>query len=83
MLHTGDMLTLVGEVGDLVSLIALCPGEALISTIGLLYPLKNEALIFGETKGISNQLTQKRGTIHLKTGQLVVIHTRTDPLEGK
>ncbi len=83
LLKSGDMLTLVGDLGDLVSLVALCPDEAVVSTIGLLYPLKNEALKFGETRGISNQLTQKRGTVHLKSGMLTVIHTRTDPLEGR
>ena len=83
LLKSGDMLTLVGDIGDVVSLVALCPDEAVVSTIGLFYPLKNEALKFGETRGISNQLTQKRGTVHLKSGMLTVVHTRTDPLEGR
>ncbi len=83
LLHSGDMLTLVGEIGDRVSLIAFCPGEAVVSTIGLYFALKNEALKFGETRGISNQLVEPRGTVHLKSGLLAVIHTRTDPLEGR
>jgi thiamine pyrophosphokinase len=77
------MLTLVGEPGDIVSLIPLQPGDSTVSTIGFLYTLKNEPLIFGTTRGMSNLLTQKQGTIHLESGLLVVVHTRLSIVEDR
>lgn len=76
LLHPGEMLTLVGEPGEVVSLLSIQPGNSIVSTIGLKYPLKNEPLQFGLSRGISNQLTGKRGTVHLESGLLSVIHTR-------
>jgi thiamine pyrophosphokinase len=83
LLHPGEMLTLVGEPGDLVSLLPVQPGDSIVSTIGLLYALKNESLKFGFTRGISNQLTGTRGTVHLDSGLLAVIHTRSPLPEEK
>jgi thiamine pyrophosphokinase len=76
LLHSGEMLTLVGEPGELVSLLPTQPGKSVVSTRGLKYPLKNEPLEFGLSRGISNHLTGKRGTIHLESGLLAVVHTR-------
>jgi len=81
MLHPGSLLTIVGEADDMVSLIPIQPGDSSVSTTGLQYPLKNELLEFGMTRGISNRLTGKRGTIHLDRGLLAVIHTRNAPQE--
>ncbi len=81
LLHSGDLLTLVGDPGDMVSLVPGQPGDSVVSITGFLYSLKNEALEFGKTRGLSNQLTEKRGTIHLYSGLLTVIHTRKVPLE--
>ena len=76
LLHSGEMLTLVGEPEEIVSLLPIQPGSSMVSTIGLKYPLKNEPLEFGLSRGISNQLTGKRGTVHLESGLLAVVHTR-------
>jgi thiamine pyrophosphokinase len=77
LLHAGEMLTLVGEPGEIVSLLPIQPGNSVVSTRGLQYPLKNEPLEFGVSRGISNQLTGDRGTVHLESGLLAVIHTRS------
>lgn len=76
LIRSGNLLTIVGEPDDLVSLISIQPGDSTVSTTGLLYPLKNEKLEYGQTRGMSNRLTGKRGTIHLDQGHLAVIHTR-------
>ena len=77
LLHAGEMLTLVGEPGEIVSLLPLQPGKSVVSSIGLKYTLKNVPLEFGLSRGISNQLIGKRGTVHLDSGLLAVVHTRT------
>lgn len=81
LLHSGEMLTLVGEPGEIVSLLPIHPGDSVVSTRGLKYTLKNEPLEFGLSRGISNQLTGKRGTVHLESGLLAVVHTRSSLLE--
>ena len=81
LLHSGEMLTLVGEPGEIVSLLPIQPGKSIVSTRGLEYPLKNEPLEFGLSTGISNYLIGKRGTVHLESGLLAVIHTRAVPEE--
>ncbi|MCK5793594.1 MAG: thiamine diphosphokinase [Anaerolineales bacterium] len=81
LLHAGEMLTLVGEPGEVISLLPIQPGNSNVSTRGLKYTLKNEPLEFGFSRGISNQLIGKRATVHLESGLLAVIHTRTSPPE--
>lgn len=76
LLRPGDSLELDGEPGETLSLLPLQPGGSRVSTQGLRYPLNNEKLEFGLTRGISNQLTDPRGMVNLETGLLAVIHTR-------
>ncbi|MCX7671918.1 MAG: thiamine diphosphokinase [Anaerolineae bacterium] len=69
-------LTVTGAPGDLLTLLPLA-GDALgITTAGLLYPLADEPLLFGRARGISNVLTASTAQIWLRTGLLLVIHTR-------
>jgi thiamine pyrophosphokinase len=74
-LHKGT-LTLNGLPGDTVSLIPLGGDAVGISTEGLEYPLRNDTLYFGATRGISNVLLQEHASIHLLSGLLlcVLIH---------
>jgi len=81
LLHSGEILTLVGESEEIISLLPIQPGKSIVTTRGLKFPLKNEPLEFGLSMGISNQLTGKRGTVHLESGLLAVIHTRSTPKE--
>ena len=81
MLHRGESLTLNGTPGETVSLIPLQPGPSTVTSSGLKYPLTSEALIFGYTRGISNQLIAERALIKLESGLLAVIHIRNNHLE--
>lgn len=66
--------TVSGQVGDIVSLIALTPQVAGIVSQGLEWPLRDETLWFGSTRGISNELVQPRASVHVKEGVLLVVH---------
>ncbi len=77
VVREGNTANLVGSPGDTVSLLSLQPGQSRITTEGLEYPLENENLAFGVTRGISNRLAADQATIQLNTGLLAVIHTQT------
>jgi thiamine pyrophosphokinase len=73
---------IAGRPGDLVSLMPLAGDAAGITTSGLRYALDRGSLAFGRSRGISNQLTGRQGSISLDHGRLLVtIHhlTRRSP----
>ncbi len=73
VLRAGETLALKGAPGDTVSLIPLCDTARGIRTTGLEYPLDNDTLPFGTTRGISNTLTGTEAHVHLTAGLLVCI----------
>ena len=81
LLRQGESLGLNGTPGDTVSLIPLQPGPSTVTTEGLKYPLTSEDLVFGYTRGISNQLVEEQARIKLESGLLAVIHIRNNHLE--
>ncbi len=72
-LRGGETLTLNGAPGDTVSLIPLCDTARGIRATGLEYPLEDDSLPFGTTRGISNTLTGTEAQIHLTEGLLICI----------
>lgn len=66
---------IVGQVGDLVSLIPLSGDAQGVSTTGLQWTLQAETLRLGQARGISNRLTAEKATITLESGLLLCIHT--------
>ena len=62
------------EVEDIVGLQAFSASAIGISTTGLRWQLHNEQLANHETRGVSNEATEKRITVSLVSGQLLVIH---------
>jgi thiamine pyrophosphokinase len=66
---------LTGEKGDSVSLLAVGGPAQNIRTEGLRYPLRDEALQTGETRGISNVMSAEQADIWVKEGVLLCIHT--------
>ncbi len=69
-------IILNGKKGDELSLIPLKDTVKGVTTNGLYYPLKNEDLPFGTTRGISNVFEGIRAKVTVKKGILFVIHTR-------
>ena len=67
--------TLVGNVGDLVSLIPLGATAVRRDHPRLRYPLIGEPLLVGRTRGVSNVKTDDIATVHLERGRLLVIET--------
>lgn len=66
---------IVGQVGDLVSLIPLAGDAHGVSTTGLQWTLQSEPLHFGQARGVSNRLTAAKATVSLENGLLLCIHT--------
>lgn len=71
--------TITGRAGDVVSLIPLGGPVRVRETIGLRWPLQDEILDFGPTRGISNEMTGERATVRLSDGMLLCTHATTPP----
>jgi thiamine pyrophosphokinase len=69
----GTEVGLVGPPGDLVSLLALYGPARGVTTTGLLYPLTDEDLDAGSSRGVSNQWVEPRATIRVRAGVLVAV----------
>jgi thiamine pyrophosphokinase len=67
---------LSGSRGDLLSLLPIGSDAHGITTEGLEYPLDDETLHLGKTRGISNVFTGSRVVIRLRSGLLLTLHTR-------
>lgn len=68
-----------GHRGETVSLLPLTARVEGIVTRGLRYPLRNETLTRGTTRGISNELTARRAAVTLRRGILLVVRQQIPP----
>jgi thiamine pyrophosphokinase len=68
-------LELAGRVGDLVSLLPVGVDAEGVTTRGLAYPLVDEPLLAGRTRGLSNVRDRPDAAITLRRGQLLVVET--------
>jgi thiamine pyrophosphokinase len=66
--------TIEGTIGDTVSLIPIDERVEGIITSDLEYPLREEDLLRGSTRGISNRLTATRAEVRWEKGLLLVVH---------
>jgi thiamine pyrophosphokinase len=64
-----------GRAGDLVSLLPVGGDAVGITTTGLAYPLDDEPLLDGRTRGLSNRRTAPLATVTLREGRLLVVET--------
>lgn len=64
-----------GRVGDLVSLIPAGATADGVRTEGLQYPLRDEPLLVGRTRGVSNVRTAPTARVTLGSGRILVIET--------
>ena len=62
-----------GRVGDLVTLLPVGEDAVGVTTEGLRYPLLDETLVLGRTRGVSNIRLAPTCTVHLRAGRLLVI----------
>ena len=76
--HTGTWITVIsqsrtiqGRAGQTVSLIPIGGDATGVSTTGLEYPLNNETLYLGGSRGVSNLLVGETAEIHVQKGTLL------------
>jgi thiamine pyrophosphokinase len=73
--------TLMGKIGDRVSLLPLNGPVIGVQTENLYYPLKGETLYPDQSRGISNLMTSPQAKVSLRQGLLLCIHEFSQPQE--
>jgi thiamine pyrophosphokinase len=73
LIRAGTPAEVIGQPGDIVSLIPVSGDAVGITTYGLEYPLNNETLTFGKARGVSNVLLNTKAEISLHEGLLICI----------
>jgi thiamine pyrophosphokinase len=66
---------LPGRLGDVVSLLPLGPGVEGVTTDGLAYPMADEPLPIGRTRGLSNVRATDEARVTVRRGLLLVIES--------
>jgi thiamine pyrophosphokinase len=64
-----------GQPGDTLSLLPLQGDATGLRTEGLAYPLRDETLFFGQTRGLSNVFAASLARIQLEAGLLLAVHS--------
>ena len=77
-LHPGQSLTIVARPGSLVSLLPVGGDAEGVATSGLRYPLRDEPLPMGSTRGLSNVVVAESASVQLRAGTLLVIEIETE-----
>jgi thiamine pyrophosphokinase len=75
-------LAIEGAPGSFVSLLPIGGPARGIVTEGLRYPLANEELAPGTTRGVSNELVAAWGSVQLAEGTLLVVQPNADAAAG-
>jgi thiamine pyrophosphokinase len=68
-------LDLEGRIGDIVSLLVVGPDAEGVTTHGLAYPLADEPLLAGRTRGLSNIRERPDAAVTIRRGRLLVIES--------
>ncbi len=66
---------LAGRIGDLISLLPFGGDAGGVTTTGLRYPLRDEALTLGPTRGLSNVRAAADASLELRIGRILVAET--------
>jgi len=72
-----------GELGELVSLLALHGLAESVRTDGLAYPLAGESLEPGSSRGVSNVFVSDMARVSVERGVLLAIRPGPEPGEGE
>lgn len=78
LLRSGEAATLAGSPGDLVSLLPLGGDARGVTTAGLTWPLTRDTLRFGQSRGVSNEMSGTEARVELEEGYLWVVHGTTE-----
>jgi len=62
--------------GDTVSLRPLFRRVKVKSSSGLKYPLKNDILRSVDTRGVSNEASERKISLEITSGELIAVHIR-------
>ncbi len=68
-------IDLEGRPDDLVTLLPVGGDAHGVSTEGLAYPLDDETLLDGRTRGLSNRRTRPRARVTLRSGRIIIVET--------
>jgi thiamine pyrophosphokinase len=68
-------MVIKGSTGDMLSLVPIAGDVTNVTTKGLRYPLTGETLLFGKTRGISNEMLADEAGVSITSGLLLCIHT--------
>lgn len=71
-----DHIEIHGKEGDLISLLPLKGTVKKVTTKNLHYPLTEEDLLFGYSRGISNVMTKSTAEVTIERGTLLIIHKK-------
>jgi thiamine pyrophosphokinase len=74
MVAAGDR-HFTGAPGEVVSIIPV-GGDVQVTTTGLRWPLANERLPQGTTRGVSNEMSGSMASVTVTAGTALVVHTR-------
>ncbi|MGI6065599.1 MAG: thiamine diphosphokinase [Bacillota bacterium] len=74
-----DHMPIEGSPGEYVSVLPLTPGAFGVFTKGLKYILHDEALDFGTTRGVANELVKEKASLEIKEGWALVIKAWDSP----
>ena len=72
-LHGGERLSLLGAIGDLVSLLPIGGDAEGVRTEGLRFPLAGDSLRLGPSRGLSNVVVDPPASVSLERGTLLVV----------
>lgn len=71
--YTAKENIIYGKKGDIISIIPFSGDLTGVSTSGLDYPLNNETLFFGESRGVSNVMISNKCVITVQSGFGLII----------
>jgi thiamine pyrophosphokinase len=69
----GAAVSVSGEPGSVVSLMAVSATVEGVTTTGLRWPLQVETLRWGSTRGVSNELVHSTATVTVSEGSLLIV----------
>ena len=75
-IHAGERLDIDAPTGTTVTLLPVGGDATGVRTKGLRYPLDDETLRFGRSRGLSNIVTKGAASVSVENGILLVIEIR-------